>query len=294
MKKPLKIVAVVFALAVLAEVGLRATAIADFPLYDADNDIGYIPKASQSGAFLWKNDWQFNAKNMGAAEFKPGAAVDTLLIGDSIVLGGNPYKQADRLGPQLSRVLGQPVWPIAAGSWALRNELKYLKRHPEVVRSVGRIIFVSNSGDFDEASSWACEETHPRSRPLLVSVYLLKKYVYNWAPCGAGPVALHVPAGDWKPELQEFLASEPAKGKVIRFIMYPDKEEATDAKLLQSRLETHIPELLLDGVDASAIYDVGRDPRWNAGYYRDEIHPTVEGMTVLAKIISAPLASATK
>jgi len=230
-------------------------------------------------------------------EFAPdpsGVAGTTLLVGDSIVLGGNGYRQVDRLGPQLGRAMQQPVWPIAAGSWALRNELKYLKLHPEVVSNVGRIIFVSNSGDFAEASSWACEETHPRSRPLFVTLYVMKKYLYNWKPCGATPAALQVPPGDWKPELQEFLSSEPAKGKVIRFIMYPDRDELANAKLLQSRFEVHIPELLLDGVDASAIYDLSRDSRWNASYYKDEIHPTVEGMVMLAKIISTPLAAAAR
>jgi len=52
MKKLLTAVVLLFALAFLVEFGLRATAVADFPLYDADNTIGYIPKTSQRGVFL--------------------------------------------------------------------------------------------------------------------------------------------------------------------------------------------------------------------------------------------------
>ena len=57
-----------------------------------------------------------------AGEFAPSPeAFDVLLIGDSLVLGGNKYRLEDRLGPQLSQLTGLPIWPIAAGSWSLRN-----------------------------------------------------------------------------------------------------------------------------------------------------------------------------
>ncbi|MDB5731939.1 MAG: hypothetical protein JWQ03_1834 [Variovorax sp.] len=293
MKKPLKVAAFFLSLTLFVEGGLRATAIGDFPLYEANSEIGYIPKKSQSGSFLWRNDWQFNSKSMGAPEFTPNRAVDTLLIGDSIVLGGNTYRQKERLGPQLSNALGHAVWPISAGSWALRNELTYLRTHPEVVRDVAGVTFVLNSGDFGAASSWACEETHPRTYPVVLSVYLLKKYVYDWSPCGEALPSMQVPPGDWKKELREFLASEPARGKSIRVILYPDKAEMENPQALRDELEVHSPELVAQGIDAAAIRSVGRDPRWKPAYYKDVIHPTVEGMRVLAKIIGeteAPLA----
>ena len=83
------------------ELGLRAAGAVDFPLYEANNEIGYIPKASQQGSFLRTNDWQFNSRHMGADELALGQRRATLLIGDSVVLGGNPLRQQDRLGPQL-------------------------------------------------------------------------------------------------------------------------------------------------------------------------------------------------
>ena len=167
MKLKSKHIFTILTILVLIEVGLRTSGIIDFPLYDANSIIGYIPKPSQNGSFLNKNVWQFNSLSMGASEFKPTNTIDTLLIGDSVVLGGNPYRQEDRLAPQLQLETKLPIWPISAGSWGLRNELIYLKLHPEVVNSVDRFIFVLNSGDFDKASSWSCEITHPRSYPIL-------------------------------------------------------------------------------------------------------------------------------
>ncbi len=44
---------------------------------------------------------------------------------DVLLVGGNPLGKVERLGPQLAKVTSQSVWPISAGSWALRNELAY-------------------------------------------------------------------------------------------------------------------------------------------------------------------------
>lgn len=273
---------------VLIEIVIRISGIMDFPLYDADNRIGYIPKPNQSGSFLRIHDWQFNSLSMGASEFKPSdAVVDTLLIGDSVVLGGNPYKQADRLGPQLQKIHGGNVWPISAGSWGLRNELIYLNLHPDVVAAADELIFVLNSGDFAEASSWACEETHPRSYPVYATAYVIKKYIYNWSACGIVPADLKVPEGDWKSELKHLLQSQLIKDKKVSFFLYPDKNEFTYDALQVEKLESHAIELVHSG--ATKVYSVGRDLRWaDKQLYRDGIHPSVPGTGVLARIIYLP------
>jgi len=274
----------------LAEIAVRVSGISDFPIYSANSEIGYIPAPSQSGDFLRKNHWQFNSKSMGGPEFTPSNSVDTLLIGDSVVLGGNPYKEEERLGPQLKGTLKHPVWPISAGSWSLRNELKYLKLHPEVTQAIDQFIFVSNNGDFDEASSWSCERTHPRSHPLWATLYVFKKYVWDWEACGQIPSNLAFPKGSWKPELREFLGSEEARNKPVIFVFYPDKEEAEGKKTLVG-LESHSAEILTQGSASNAkiaIFSVARDARWKSTYYRDGIHPTVEGTRVLAEIIAQP------
>lgn len=287
MKFKLKIAIGLMLCLTLIEIAIRLSGIVDFPLYDANNKIGYIPKPNQSGSFLRSHDWQFNSLSMGAPEFKPTASVDVLLIGDSVVLGGNPYRQADRLGPQLQKISGENVWPISAGSWALRNELHYLNSHLTVVSSIDQLIFVLNSADFEEASSWSCEETHPRSHPVYATAYVIKKYLYNWSPCKATPVDLKVPSGDWKAELKEFLQNNPTIGKKVSFFLYPDKAEATNETLRAQKLEDYATELAVSG--AEEIFSVGRDPRWNELFYRDGIHPTEKGTEVLAHIIHSPM-----
>lgn len=280
----------VLGLVAAVEIAARAAGAVDFPVYEANNEIGYIPKASQSGSFLRKNDWYFNAKSMGASEFSPSAGTDLLLIGDSIVYGGNPYRREDRLGPQLQKAAGIAVWPISAGSWALRNELAYLRSNPDVVAQVDRFVFVLNAGDFNQASSWSCEATHPRSRPVWAGLYLFQKYVWDWHPCGAVPENLKVPDGDWKRELKAFLASPGVQGKPIDFFLYPALPEMSGQGSPSERVENHAQAVREVAGDAVSLFSVGRDPRWSTKYYRDGIHATPEGNAVLAGIIHAPRA----
>ena len=194
----------------------------------------------------------------------------------------------DRLGQQLARISHEPVWSISAGSWALRNELTYLRLHSEVVNSADKIIFILNSGDFGDASSWSCEYTHPRSYPLFASLYLFKRYIYlpNTDCNGIPPKELLVPSGNWKYEFsKEFLKPE-SKNKEIIIFLYPTKNELANNKL--EYLETMGEEIIKIRHHHLAVYSLGRDSRWSVDLYKDAIHPSVAGMQELAKIIYKP------
>lgn len=268
-----------------SEIGVRALGMVDFPTYETNTKIGYIPAVNQHGSFLNKNNWQFNALHMGAVTFMPKPALDVLLVGDSLVYGGNQYLQSERLGPTLQRLIqtkaeGTQIWPIAAGSWALRNELTWLRENPQVLDQVHQIIIILNNGDFEGASSWSCELTHPRTRPTVALWYLFNKYVYPFEKCGEVPVSLKVPDGDLPVELKEYLARYGAK---TTFILYPDKNEATDIQLEVNGFKSGIA--ILKAAGAATIIHVANDPRWGQRWYKDSIHPTPEGNQILAKII---------
>lgn len=273
----------------VAEGGVRALGLVDFPLYEANARIGYIPAANQRGSFLNKNDWTFNALHMGAPAFTPGPALDVLLVGDSLVYGGNGYRQPDRLGPSLQAVMQQSggggvVWPISAGSWALRNELAWLRMNPQVPAQVDRVLFVLNSGDFGAASSWACEATHPRIRPMFALGYLFNKYVYAFEKCGEVPAGLQVPPGDLAAELKAFLT---VHGDKAVFVLYPDREEFQSQALMREHFAAG--RALLAAAGARTVQVAG-DARWSMAYYKDGIHPTAEGNRVLAGILGDVLA----
>jgi hypothetical protein len=284
MPRKLKYLAIAF---LILEIGTRLTRISDFPIYDANNEIGYIPKASQHGKFLWTHDWIFNEYHMGADTFKPSNAEDILLIGDSIVLGGNPLKESERLGPTLQRKINRAVWPISAGSWGMRNELIYLKSNPDVVKNIDTFIFVWNSGDFDQASSWSCEITHPKHPPISAFLYALQKYVYSFQKCnGEIKPDYLVASGDWHEELKAFINSAEMKNKKVVAYLYPDINERKDANLVEEKLDSHINEIQQAGI--KDVISIGHDPRWGLSNYRDGIHPSGQGNKVLADIIANP------
>lgn len=286
------ILRLLFGSIILIEAVVRLSGITDYPLYDADNKIGYIPKASQSGSFLNFNDWAFNALHMGVAEeFKATTGLDTLLVSDSIVYGGNQIKQQEKLGPQLQNIMGGKVWPISAQSWGLRNELIYLRQHPDVVQQVDQIIFILNGGDFDIASSWGCEMTHPRAYTLFRTAFVIRKYVHNWSSCGALLPEYKVPDGDWHIELLSFMQTHEMQGKRVKFFMYVGKPDVLDKSKQTEPNGIEGFGKQLKELTHQPVYSVARDSRWSAAMYRDEIHPTPAGNQTLANIINKPEAN---
>ena len=264
------------------ECAARAFRMDDVPLYHADSHIGYIIAPDQTGAFLWTHRWAFNELSMGtSARFKPGLPGSVLLIGDSIVLGGNPFRMEQRLGPQLAAVTGRPVWPIAAGSWALQNELQYLIDHPQVVRGVDQVVLVSNSADFNEPSSWANELTHPRQRHWWAAWQLFRKFV--WPPEQPPITApMRVRRLPLQPLLRQALALSHRPWIVM---LYPMRAELHDGAPCGFE-----PPAVLAGV-STRLFCVKRSGAWFDGFYRgDGVHPTPAGTHRLALLIRAALA----
>ena len=85
-----------FLFLIMLEILIRSLGLVDFPLIHADNKIGYIFKPNQHGSFLNHNEWKFNSVSMqNDEEFLPSDSLDILLIGDSIVSGGNTFKKEE-------------------------------------------------------------------------------------------------------------------------------------------------------------------------------------------------------
>lgn len=285
MKSKSKFLALAMVIALVGvELAARLSGATDFPVYQVDTDIGYIPAKNQSGRFLNKNQWVFNELHMGAGRFTPGPGMDTLLVGDSIVLGGNLLSQESRLGPQLSKKMAGRVWPVSAGSWSIANELKYLRSHPEVLAGVDQIIFVLNGGDLvDDLSHWRCDRNHPRRAPWSAAWYLLDKNILRLEDCETPNPAYTPPRLNWQAELHSLLARAEMNGKPVYAVLYPDRSEASNiesGRAFEYRMAQQLAPFPRVG-----LISVGRDPRWQENFYRDSIHPTEAGNASLADIV---------
>jgi hypothetical protein len=271
------------------EIAARLSGLGDVPLYDADNEIGFLPKPNQSGAFLRRYDWAFNELSMATPRpFKPSKAeTNILLIGDSIVLGGNVFSQKDRLGSVLERETGQSIWPYGGPTWGFQNELTYLRRHPEVVAATDAFVFVLNNGNFAGPRSWQTEMRHPTYRPIFLSLYLFKRYVLKIDQEPLRP-EMEVARRD---QFEDFRTIFSPNSKPILMILYPRREEVENHQLHEERLLAK--KDMLKGLDAGVldVVDLAADPRWTLSMYQDDIHPTIEGTRILADVIKTGLLS---
>jgi len=161
-----------------------------------------------------------------------------------------------------------------------------LQAHPDIVKQVDQLIFVLNSGDFGEASSWRCEYTHPRSKPILATYYLIKRYDFPTEDCGVLSPALKVPAGDALAQPRTFLRDF---HKSVIVFLYPDKAELLSPERRYLALDRYIEPL--QQADVQRVISIAQDKRWRAAAYKDVIQPTVEATQVLAAIMADGLAT---
>ncbi|WP_342617493.1 hypothetical protein [Rhodoferax sp. GW822-FHT02A01] len=295
-----RFLASVACLLVVAEGAVRLSGAVDFPIYSVDNEIGYLPAPNQSGKFLNRNSWVFNDRSMGTElAWSPAKKRNLLLIGNSIVMGGNPYDQADKLGPLLQVKLGDKVtvWPIAAGAWTNVNQSVYLRRNPDVLRAADFFVWEYMNGGFSQLSPDRGQYVFPSERPLLATWYVLRRYVlprfiaFNMNELPPTGQSQQENVEQFERLVAEMSARKGNKVPGVLF-MYPGKEEyiamqkgtdyAPDRKELERIAATYGLKMI----------DVAKRPEWNVGLYREGTHPTVAGNKVLAEILATTIQEA--
>jgi hypothetical protein len=285
------------AILVIGEVAVRLAGMVDFPLYDVDNEIGYIPKPSQHGRFLNIHRWVFNDLSMGiGTAWEPNLHPNILLVGNSIVVGGNPTDQKDKLVPLLQRELGTDysVWPIAAGGWTNVNESVYLRRHPEVLTHARFFIWEFMQGGLSKLNTWDGEYVLPKKRPLWALWYVFRRYglprVINLNTNALPPQAAINSESlvNFEAKLAELSQATGRMHTGVLFL-YPTQPQLRAARLGHEWLPEY-PELeRLSHKYGLKIINVSKYPEWTEAQHRDGVHPTVQGNAILAKILSAAI-----
>lgn len=276
------VVVVVAALALAAEFALRLMGVINFPLFDANARIGYIPRPQQIGVFAGRTAWEFNERSMGTwRPFEPGNN-DIVLVGDSIVFGGTKHRSFERLGPQLELATGTMVWPISTPSWALQNELQYLLDNPDVLAAAGRLVIVVNKEDFGNPASWRSDLTHPRSRPRSALVYLIRKAFARWIYKRKLPFKdqYRVPSASYIAMFRDVAAQV---RKPIDVVFYAHRADFVAGNY---RAAAALDDLAREG---AVIHLATTADNWSADFYEDTVHPTPEGLRRLATTIATAL-----
>lgn len=301
MKKNLILMTVLVVFGIAVEVAIRFQGVIDFPLYDTDDGIGYIPKPNQKGSYLNRFPWKVNEKNMTSGPWAPNQKPDLLLIGDSIVWGGEEYRHEEKLGPQLQKSLPEwSVWAVGASSWSIQNEVEYLRRNSEVVEAVDQMVWILNSEDYGPKAGFFTDANTPRSRPWSASIYAIRKYLLpkdfkGWLRSLVNqvqppPVRLPIDPAIPEAKLIEALDLCSSKGKPVLILAYPNRAEWISRQQSNGPTiegyETFLARLESIRIPNVTIFDGRHLQPWGEGDYRDDIHPTAEGNQRLAKILA--------
>jgi hypothetical protein len=277
---------------------LRWAGFGSYPIYFLDRELKYIPASNQNGVFLNRNRWFFNDRHMGNSDnWTRDKHPDVLLIGNSIVLGGNPFDHNEKLGPLLQKALGDKysVWSAAAGGWTNVNEMAYLDQNKDVAQNADIVVIEYMAGGLSTPAPWPGYYVFPDRRPVLLSSYIVGKYVL---PSLKGRIPVNEsgalpPVGEIdQTQLERFtdlLATLVKTSKVIIFF-YPTKSELANITAWEKTIEpiVHVCKLL-----PLTCVDIAEEQSWSAGMYRgdDGVHPTVEGNRHLALIIASAISS---
>jgi hypothetical protein len=289
-RRPIVITVLFFtALLISSETYLRYAGFGSFQIYDIDNEIQYIPSVNQHGRFRNRYAWFFNNRHMGnISTWSPEIHPNLLLIGNSIVLGGNTFNPEDKLGPLLENDLGgrYTVWSVAAGGWTNVNEMTYLDRNADVLHNADAVITEYMEGGLIVPAVWAGYYICPDHKPWILTGYIASRSVLfrlvhaGFLNIGSTPTGM----SDEAP-LQRFreLVATVAKEHKIVILIYPTLKNLRNKS---AWLEVIAPVEGLCRTTMAKCVDLAQEPAWSErAYTSDGIHPTVEGNKILASIL---------
>jgi hypothetical protein len=265
----------------------------DFPIYRFDSDLGYIPAPNQSGRFLNRNAWSFNDYSMATdVRWDHSVASNVLLIGNSIVQGGGPLDQKDRLGTVLQNSLGSRfrVWPIAVGGWSNVNETSYLERFADVAKASDFFVWEYMAGGLSELSHPRSEYLTPSAQPWFASWYVTRRYLlpryFDFGESELPPTGIPKPENLARFEAMITQLSGSADGGPRGIIfLYPEKDKFSLARDGQEWLPERAQIEALARRHKVLIIDIARQSEWKESLYRDPAHLTAEGNRVLGQIL---------
>jgi hypothetical protein len=129
-------------------------------------------KASQRGHFLNRYQWAYDERGMRTKNYVSTLSGAVILLGDSVVDGGNYLTQSETLAERLQGAIGRTVYPIACHGWSIENELAALTSMPSW-QNAEKLDPRAHRGDFDY--------TNVKVRPSGVSKAYRSGYCLGWS-----------------------------------------------------------------------------------------------------------------
>jgi len=285
----------------------------DPPLSIADPKIEYMFKPSSSywrfGNYVHYNAYSMRSENFPKHKSKPNER-RVMLIGDSIINGGNLTDQSElatkRLEKQLSHDLHCPVTVgnISAGSWGPPNEDAYVKRFGFFDADV--VVIVLNSLDASDVPTFkplvGVNPNFPAHKPYSALWEGITRYLPRYLNLSRfGEQAHPAPEPGIDPKnvkesmhaLRDLIARARKSGAKVFVAQYLTREEMKGKKLpgyaiIHKTIDKTKATRLTLGPTFIANVKHGGHP------YRGPIHPNALGQKLIAKALLKPIERALK
>lgn len=248
-------------------------------------------------AKIFGNAVDINSCSMRSPEMEPRKAAGelrVLVLGDSVVYGGNQVDQADlattRLAKDLAAAIGSKVsvGNASAKSWSPGNQLAYIRRFGTFDADL--VLLVISSHDLEDVPDFKAlnPETHPLEKPLTAALHGAGTYLPRFFPWLKAPKEAQ-PAMDkdavraqGRSDFLALLRELADRGVPAAVLLHPTTDE-----LAQGYEPNHreLRELAASaGVVAATYEDILAGAR-KAGRacYLDSIHLTADGQQALGR-----------
>ena len=176
-------------------------------LFQADADIGYRYRPNQT-VFRFGNKIEYNQysqRSKPVTIHKPQGTLRILMVGDSIINGGNLTDQTQTITALFERRLASSrisaeVLNASAGSWAIRNRLEYLRKFGTFESDA--VIVQIGTDDLTQPTSTSDRVGHdpfyPDQPPLLAIQEAWTRYAWpklgKLLPFGIGSTQVPLPS----------------------------------------------------------------------------------------------------
>lgn len=264
----------------------------DPPLFLVDDKIEYLNKPGvyrRFGHRIHINQWSMRAPVLGVKK----ATTDelrVLIVGDSVVFGGAWMSDEDtatfKLAKKLEAASGRPVVVanISAGSWGPPNQLAYLNRFGDF--DADAIVAVWSSHDaWDVPTFTPLGPENPTQTPPSALGELVTRYGLPRLKRAASPPAAHSieQADESLRAARSILEFARARRIPIAVVLHSTKRELNQATVEGLEMLRQVAASEDAPVFMSAPGFGGAAGR-RGDLYRDDIHPSPEGQTLMADL----------
>lgn len=285
-------------------------------LFQADADTGYRLRPNQRVfRFGKKAEYnQYSQRSEPVNANKPPGTLRILMVGDSVLNGGNPTDQKQTISELFEARLAASRQPVeilnaSAGSWSIGNELGYLRKFGTFESDA--VILVLSTHDLTQPTSTSKRIAHnpnyPNQPPLLAIQEAWTRYAWpRLAGIFQQPSApTEVPPSSLEPELQfkQNMQQLKAIATLVRakhipvFILFMPElgnlVPTPNTPEYKSEFIELCQEIQVPVIDAHAVWSTLAKGTVET-YFRDKWHLAVAGNQAVADLLFEELCSAGK